>query len=111
MEMMTITAKFFSESLMREVSLVPRPRPKPRIGPISGDMSIAPIITGIELRFKPTEAMIMAQARMKTFGPLKGTLFLMAMFAAPRSICSDMLTRLLNCLRRFISFAMRKYTK
>ena len=67
----TIIPKFFKASFSRGKSLVPKPRPRPRIGPIRGEMSIAPIITGMEFRFKPTDAIIMAQARMKTFWPLK----------------------------------------
>ena len=101
MEMITITAKFLRASLMSSVSLVPRPRPKPRIGPIRGEMSIAPMMTGIELRFNPTEAMIIAQARMKTLGPRNGTLPRMAVLAAPLSMCSDILTSSLNCLAIF----------
>ena len=98
MEISTITPKFLRDSLMRAVSLVPRPRPKPRIGPIRGDMSIAPMMTGMELRFSPTDAMMIAQARMKTFGPRKGTLLRMAVLAAPLSMWSDILTSPLNCL-------------
>ena len=67
----TITMKFLSDSLTRVVSLVPRPRPNPRIGPITGEMSIAPMMTGMELRLRPTDAMTIAQARMKTLGPRK----------------------------------------
>ena len=71
MLMTTITAKFLSASFTSTVSLVPRPRPNPRIGPITGEMSMAPMMTGMELRLRPTEAMMMAQARMKTLGPRK----------------------------------------
>ena len=63
------------------MSLVPRPKANPRMGPITGDMSMAPMITGIELTFKPTEAMMMAHARMKTLGPLNAMLFLMVTLA------------------------------
>ncbi len=69
--MPTITAKLRSESLSRCLSRTPRLNPNPRMGPITGDMSMAPIITGMELTFRPTDAMIIAQARMKTFGPRK----------------------------------------
>ena len=59
----TMTAKFLSASLTSAVSLVPRPRPNPRIGPITGEMSMAPMITGMELRLRPTDAMMIAHAR------------------------------------------------
>jgi hypothetical protein len=38
---------------------------------------MAPMMTGMELTFKPTEAMMMAQAKMKTLVPLKAMFFLM----------------------------------
>ena len=41
-----------------------KPRVAPKIGPISGETSMAPMITGIELTFSPTDAMTMANARM-----------------------------------------------
>ena len=59
------------------------------VGPITGEMSIAPIMTGIELTFNPTEAMKMAQARMMTFGPRKAIFFLMAAAAFARSMSSS----------------------
>ena len=85
----TIMAKFLAAFLSSSISLVPNPRPKPTIGPITGEMSIAPMITGIELTFKPTEAMRIAQARMMTFGPRKAMLFLMLVEAAARSTASS----------------------
>ena len=63
----------------------------PMIGPIRGEMSIAPIITAVELTFSPTEAMIMENARIHTFGPLKETLLRMDLVAASVSIWSEML--------------------
>jgi hypothetical protein len=41
------------------------------MGPITGEINIAPMMTGMELTFKPTEAIMMAQAKMKTLVPLK----------------------------------------
>ena len=65
------------------MSLVPRARPMPIIGPINGDTSIAPIITAVELTFSPTEAMTMEKARIQTFGPLNQMLLLI-FSTAPR---------------------------
>ena len=67
----TMTAKFFSEDLTRLLSSVPRPKPKPKIGPITGEINMAPMMTGMELTLRPTEAMMMAQAKMNTLVPLK----------------------------------------
>ena len=71
MLMTTITAKFRRESLTRVSSCTPRPKPNPRMGDITGEMSIAPMMTGMELTFRPTDAMMIAQMRIMTFGPLK----------------------------------------
>ena len=60
----TITIRFLNDFFRKDVSLVPRPYPIPNIGPMSGDMSMAPMITAIELVFRPTDATIMAKARM-----------------------------------------------
>ena len=53
------------------MSLIPNERPIPKIGPISGDMSMAPMMTGIELMLSPMDAMIIENARIHAFGPLK----------------------------------------
>src|SRR5690606_13675515 len=50
---------------------VPSAKPAPRMGPISGEISIAPVITAVELRFRPTEAISIAQASTHTFAPRK----------------------------------------
>ena len=86
MDTMTITRKFFKAFFSKSVSLVPRPSPKPMIGPIRGEMSIAPMMTGMELTFKPIDAITMAQMRIMTFGPLKYMFFLIEMLALSVSI-------------------------
>ena len=49
-------------------------RPMPMIGPMRGDMSMAPIITAVEFGVEsPSEAMNMARIRMSMFDPLKET--------------------------------------
>ena len=94
--MQTITSRFFPEDLSRVISLTPSPRPRPNIGPIRGDMSIAPITTGMELTFRPMEAMIVAIARIQAFGPLKYMLPLIAFSAASVSMYPAMFTVALN---------------
>ncbi len=43
------------------------------IGPISGDISMAPIITAVEFVLSPSEAMSMASTRISMFVPLNDT--------------------------------------
>ncbi len=43
------------------------------MGPISGEMSMAPMITAVELVFRPSEAMKMARIRISMLVPLKET--------------------------------------
>jgi hypothetical protein len=51
------------------------------MGPITGEINMAPMMTGMELTFKPTEAMMIAQARMNTLVPLKAMFFRMEVVA------------------------------
>ena len=51
----------------------PRPKPMPMIGPISGEMSIAPIITAVELVFNPSDAMKIANISTTILVPLNDT--------------------------------------
>ena len=52
---------------------MPTAKPIPMIGPIKGEMSMAPIITAVELTFKPNEAMKIAKISTQRFVPLKVT--------------------------------------
>ncbi len=54
-------ASVISERLIRLLSIVARPKPSPMIGPISGDTSIAPITTAVELCSRPSVAIIAAR--------------------------------------------------
>ena len=49
-------------------------KPKPIIGPISGEMSIAPIMTAVELTLSPNDAMKMAKINTQELTPRKLTL-------------------------------------
>ena len=66
----TITEKLIIDFLRVSKSLIAIDKPKPKIGPIKGEISIAPITTGIELAFKPTDATKIEQIRIQAFGPL-----------------------------------------
>ena len=81
MLMPTITPKFFRELFTNSLSWVLKPRPKPMMGPMTGEINIAPMMTGMELTFKPTEAIMMAQARMNTLVPRKAMFLRMEVLA------------------------------
>lgn len=57
----------------REKSCMPMLKPIPMIGPMSGEMSIAPIITGILLVLSPTDAMMIANIKTNSCDPLNDT--------------------------------------
>ena len=59
--------------LSRSKSWMPTPRPMPMMGPIRGDMSMAPIMTAVELVFRPSEAMKMARMRITRLVPRNDT--------------------------------------
>ena len=66
-----IISRFLRDLFASSVLLVPKERPIPIIGPIIGDMSIAPITTGMELVLRPTLAMMVAKKRIHRLAPLK----------------------------------------
>jgi hypothetical protein len=43
----------------------------PLIGPINGDISMAPMMTAVEFVFNPTEAIIIAKTKTHRLVPLK----------------------------------------
>ena len=69
--------------------------PMPMIGPMSGEMSIAPMMTAVELTFSPSDAMNMAKISTHRLAPLKLT---------PLLICST-----ISCSSS-LSGIMLKYT-
>ena len=52
-----------------------RATPIPTIGPISGEISMAPIITAVELTFRPIDAMNIAHAKIQRLAPLNEMFF------------------------------------
>lgn len=71
--MSVATPKFLAARRSRSRSLVPTASPMPMMGPISGEMSIAPMMTAVELTFSPSEAMKMAKISTQRLAPLKLT--------------------------------------
>ena len=70
-----LTADFLKIS----ISLIAKALPIPRIGPIKGDINMAPMTTAVESAFNPTEATKTAKIRIQAVAPLKG----MSAFMAP----------------------------
>ena len=50
-------------------SAIPIANPIPMIGPINGEINIAPIITAVEFTFRPNEAIKMAQMSIQRLAP------------------------------------------
>ena len=63
-------------------------RPMPMIGPISGEISIAPMITAVEFTLRPTDAMMIENARIQALGPRNQMALLMRCAASSVSIWS-----------------------
>ena len=55
--------------LISSKSLIPTPRPIPIIGPISGEINMAPIITAVEFVFNPKDAINVAKINTHKFVP------------------------------------------
>ena len=72
---MNISARLRSDFLSSSKSLMPSARPTPMIGPMIGEMSIAPMITAAELTFRPSEAIIVAKISTQRLTPRNSTPF------------------------------------
>ncbi len=58
-----ITPKLVNERLSVSRSLIPIESPTPKIGPINGDINMAPITTAAELAFRPMDAIVIENTR------------------------------------------------
>ena len=65
--------KLRSERFSNSKSLIPTDSPMPMIGPISGEISMAPMITAVELTLSPSEATNVAKISTHRFVPLNST--------------------------------------
>ena len=68
-----VMRKLFNERFISSKSFSPTDSPTPMIGPISGEISMAPIITAVELTFSPSEAIKMANINIHRLAPLNST--------------------------------------
>ena len=64
------------------MSLMARDIPIPKIGPISGEINIAPITTAVEFALRPTDAMKIEQIKIQEVCPLKGISAIIASLVA-----------------------------
>ena len=62
-----VIKKLFKDRFINSKSFNPTESPTPMIGPISGQINIAPIITADEFVFKPSEATKVAKIRTQRF--------------------------------------------
>ncbi len=81
-------AKFINDFFMVSISLTATERPTPKIGPINGEINMAPITTAVELAFKPMEATKMEQTNIQAVAPLKEMSFLIASIVSSLSVSS-----------------------
>ena len=77
-----------NDFLKVSISLTATERPIPKIGPINGEINMAPITTAVESAFKPMEATKIEQIKIHAVAPLKGISPLMAAIVASRSVSS-----------------------
>lgn len=59
----TATPRFRNNLLSNSKSLMPAARPIPIMGPINGEINIAPMIIAVELTINPTEATEIAKVK------------------------------------------------
>ena len=62
--------KFWRDNLKLRMSFVPTDRPTPKIGPINGEINMAPITTAEEFIFRPIEQITIEQIMIQTLYPL-----------------------------------------
>ena len=65
----TMKPKFRSERFSRSKSLMPTEKPMPMMGPMSGEISMAPMMTAVELTLSPNEATNVAKMSTHRFMP------------------------------------------
>ena len=68
--------------LMRDLrtvpaSLIPTPNPNPMMGPMSGEINMAPMTTAVESTFNPMLAMTMENTKIQRLKPRNSMSFLM----------------------------------
>src|SRR5690606_26322395 len=67
----TANPKLVKDFRNKAKSYVAKLYPIPSMGPINGEINIAPIMTAVELTLRPTQAIRMAKINIQRFVPLK----------------------------------------
>ena len=78
--------KLIKDFFKVSISFIAIDIPTPKIGPIRGEINMAPITTAVELAFNPTEATNAEHIKIQAVAPLKGISDLMAEMVASRSV-------------------------
>ena len=91
--MSVATAKLRQAFLKSSMSLMPMASPIPMIGPMSGDISMAPMMTAVELTFRPNDAMKMAKMSTHRLAPRKLTPWLICSITCTRSSMSGIMLK------------------
>ena len=81
-----IVPKLISDFFSVSISFVAMERPTPKMGPIKGDISMAPITTAVELAFSPTEHTKIEQIKIHAVAPLIEISAFIAEIVASRSV-------------------------
>ena len=68
-----VIRKLFRERFISSKSFSPTDKPTPMIGPINGEINMAPIMTAVEFTFNPSDAIKMAKIRIHKLAPLNST--------------------------------------
>ena len=76
------------------------PKPIPIIGPINGDINMAPMITAVEFTFKPSDATKMAKIKIHKLVPRKTTPLSIFVITVCRSSFSRLI---LNLSKNFVN--------
>lgn len=95
----TATPMFFTDRVSNLKSLIPRLSPNPIIGPMSGEINMAPITTAVESTFKPIDAMKMEKMRIHRLNPRNSMSFLIPSMVATGLARSIMENRSFKKLR------------
>ena len=79
------TPRLVSDLRTVAASLMPTPSPNPMMGPMSGEINMAPMTTAVESTFRPMLAMTMENTRIHKLNPRNSMSFLMPSMVAEGS--------------------------
>ena len=83
-----MVAKFINDFLSVSISLIAIDNPIPKIGPINGEINMAPITTAVESALRPIDATKIEQTKIQAVAPLNEISAFMAVIVASLSVSS-----------------------